>query len=95
MPSRRHGHRCRVTTKGRRPRPTPLCRYAHAGIPAGAPPLRLEVLVYSERAADRFVFINGRKFIEGQPVDEGVVLERIQSDSAVLSYQGRRFLLRE
>lgn len=65
------------------------------GVPAGAPQLRLEVLVYSERAADRFVFINGRKFIEGQPVDEGVVLERIQPESAVLSYQGRRFLLRE
>ncbi|HEU4438633.1 MAG TPA: general secretion pathway protein GspB [Methylomirabilota bacterium] len=57
--------------------------------------MKLEVLVYSDSAPHRFVFINGRKFTEGQRVDEGVVLERIQADSAVLSYQGQKFLLRE
>jgi general secretion pathway protein B len=76
-------------------RASPAPATVAATVPAGAPRLKLEVLVYSEAASERFVFINGRKFTEGQRVDEGVVLERIQPDSAVLSYQDQKFVLRE
>jgi general secretion pathway protein B len=65
------------------------------GLPSGAPRLKLEVLVYSDTPGDRFVFINGRKYQEGQSVEEGVTLERINQDSAVVSYAGQRFTLRE
>ena len=55
--------------------------------------LKLEVLLYGTTAADRMVFINGRKYVEGQSVDGAVVVERITADGAVLAHEGRRFLL--
>ncbi len=57
--------------------------------------IRLQVLVYSENNAERMVFINSRKYVEGQQVDGKLVVESITRDGAVLSYQGRRFLLRQ
>lgn len=56
--------------------------------------LRLQLLVYSDAPADRLVFINNRKYLEGQSVDGGATIERITPDGAVLSYQGERFVLR-
>ncbi|HJR70930.1 MAG TPA: general secretion pathway protein GspB [Gammaproteobacteria bacterium] len=57
------------------------------------PPLRLDLLAYSERRSDRFVFINGRKYVEGERLPEGLVLEAVEPRGAVLSHAGRRFLL--
>jgi len=57
------------------------------------PPLHLELLAYSERRSDRFVFINGRKYVEGERLPEGLVLEAVEARGAVLSHAGRRFLL--
>jgi general secretion pathway protein B len=65
------------------------------GLPSGAPRLKLEVLVYAETPGDRFVFINGRKYQEGQSLEEGVTLEQITQEGAVLSWAGQRFTLRE
>jgi len=56
--------------------------------------MRLEVLVYSEVAAERMVFINGRKYLQGQAVDGKYVVERITPDGAILTHQGQRFLLK-
>ena len=60
-----------------------------------APKLRLEVLLYSDAPAERMVFINGRKYREGDTVEGTAVVETIVRDGAVLSYQGQRYLLRE
>jgi general secretion pathway protein B len=57
------------------------------------PALKLDLLAYSERRGDRFVFINGRKYVEGQRLPEGLALEAIDPGGAILSHQGRRFLL--
>jgi general secretion pathway protein B len=57
------------------------------------PPLHLELHAYSERPAERFVFINGRKYVEGETLAEGPRLVAIQRTGVVLSQQGRRFLL--
>jgi Type II secretion system protein B len=54
----------------------------------------LDVLVYSEVPAERLVFINGRKYVEGQTVDTDVVVEQITPDGAVVRHQGSYFLLR-
>jgi len=63
--------------------------------PSASPPaLRLEVFVYAERAQDRMVFINSKKYLEGQRVEGGYLLEAITPEGAVLSQDGRRFLLR-
>jgi general secretion pathway protein B len=57
------------------------------------PDLHLDVHVYATRAADRFVYINMRKYREGAVLPEGITLERIRRDGVVLNYQGLRFLL--
>lgn len=62
--------------------------------PEAIPRLSLDVLVYSERDAERMVFINGRKYVEGQQVEGGFLLERITQEGAVLVDQSRRLVLR-
>jgi general secretion pathway protein B len=57
------------------------------------PPLRLELHAFSEQPRDRFVFINGRKYVEGERLAEGPQLVAIERTGAVLSHAGRRFLL--
>ena len=56
-------------------------------------PLRLDIHVFSERADQRFVFINMNKYREGERLDEGPVVEEITSSGVVLSHQGSRFTL--
>ena len=56
--------------------------------------MSLDVLVYSEVPAERLVFINGKKYVEGQTVDGDAVLEQITQDGAVLRQQGQRIVLR-
>ena len=57
------------------------------------PDLHLDVHVYGTRAAERFVYINMRKYHEGSALQEGPVVERIRRDGVVLNYQGLRFIL--
>jgi hypothetical protein len=56
--------------------------------------INLQVLVYSELPAERLVFINNQKYVEGQHIDANLVVESITHDGAVLNYQGKRLLLR-
>jgi hypothetical protein len=39
-------------------------------------------------------FINGRKYVEGQSLADGLLVERITEDGVLLSAEGRQFLLR-
>jgi general secretion pathway protein B len=57
------------------------------------PDLHLDVHVYATNPADRFVYINMRKYHEGAALPEGPFVERIRRDGVVLNYQGLRFLL--
>src|SRR5437868_5047261 len=52
--------------------------------------LKLEVLSYSDIAAQRLVFINGRRYREGDTIDSGAKIEEIREDGVVLSEQGQR-----
>jgi len=56
--------------------------------------LSLQVLGWAPDAKDRFVFLNGRKYREGQTVDDKLLVEHITEDSVVLSFQGQRVTLR-
>jgi hypothetical protein len=56
--------------------------------------MSLDVLVFSEEDAARFVFINGRKLIEGQTVEGDIVVEAITREGAVLTLAGERLVLR-
>lgn len=57
------------------------------------PALRLELHAFSAQPQDRFVFVNGRKYVEGERLAEGPQLISIEPTGAVLAYAGRRFLL--
>jgi general secretion pathway protein B len=57
------------------------------------PELHLDVHVYATKPSDRFVYINMRKYHEGNTLQEGPQLERIRRDGVVLDYQGLRFVL--
>jgi general secretion pathway protein B len=61
--------------------------------PQALPELHLDVHVYATNPAERFVFINMRKYHEGATLQEGPTVERIRRDGVVLNYQGLRFLL--
>ncbi len=55
--------------------------------------LHLDVHVYATRPAERFVYINMRKYREGATLAEGPVLERIRRDGVILDFHGLRFVL--
>ena len=55
--------------------------------------LHLDIHVYSEDPAGRFVFINMVKHREQSRIAEGPVVNAITPDGVILSYQGRDFLL--
>jgi general secretion pathway protein B len=57
------------------------------------PELHLDIHVYSEAPADRFVFINMSKQREKSQLSEGPLVEEITPDGVVLAYRGKSFLL--
>lgn len=76
--------------KGQEMLPTPDTLAANGTV---LPEMHLDIHVYSAKPEDRFVFVNMRKYTEGQTLKEGPTLERITPDGAVLNQQGLRFLL--
>ena len=71
----------------------PTYQDAAAAPGAGIPELRLDLHVFAAKPTDRFVFINMVKLREGESTPQGVHVENITPDGAILSYQGRRFVL--
>jgi general secretion pathway protein B len=57
------------------------------------PSLRLELHAFSDQPRERFVFINGRKYVEGDRLAEGPQVVSIEPTGAVLAHSGRRFML--
>jgi general secretion pathway protein B len=59
----------------------------------GVPELHLDLHVYAPSPQQRFIFVNSRKYREGETLQEGPVVEQITADGAVLNYGGNRFKL--
>lgn len=57
------------------------------------PELHLDIHVYADEPAERFVFVNMNKLREGSRLDEGPVVTEITAEGVVLEHQGRKFLL--
>jgi general secretion pathway protein B len=55
--------------------------------------LTLNVLVFAEQTADRFVLINLRRYQTGDRVKDQLSVAEIRADGVVLDYDGRQFLL--
>ena len=69
--------------------------YQDAALVPGAhlPELRLDLHVFAAKPQERFVMINMHKLHEGDNLPEGVHVESITPEGAVLSSNGTRFLL--
>jgi general secretion pathway protein B len=57
------------------------------------PELHLDIHVNSPKPSERFVFVNMRKYLEGEAIKEGPTVERITADGVILNQRGMRFLL--
>jgi len=89
----------RTTPLGATPAPSIV-----AVLPPAAPPtaprtdiarLKVEVIVYSDLRPQRWAFINGRKYVEGDAIgDGGARVDEIQSTGVVIAEDGRRITLR-
>jgi general secretion pathway protein B len=71
----------------------PLYQDAAATPGTQIPQLRLDLHVFALRPQDRFVMINMHKLHEGDTTPEGVRVESITTEGAVLTFNGSRFLL--
>jgi general secretion pathway protein B len=71
----------------------PLYQDAMATPGTELPQLRLDLHAYAERPQDRWVMINMQKVHEGDVLRNGVHIDTITPDGAILSYNGMRFLL--
>ena len=57
----------------------------------GLPHVNVDLHVFADAPAQRFVVINGQRLREGDQLREGPRLERITPDGVILSYRGTRF----
>ena len=57
------------------------------------PDLNIDIHVYSEKPADRFVFINMNQYREKATLEEGPLLREITTEGVILEYLGAVFLL--
>ncbi|HEY0683439.1 MAG TPA: general secretion pathway protein GspB [Steroidobacter sp.] len=57
------------------------------------PELHLDIHVNAQNPGERFVFVNMRKYVEGETLKEGPTVERIIAEGVVLNQRGLRFLL--
>jgi general secretion pathway protein B len=70
--------------------------------PRSAPPapptpfaaLKLEMVVNADDPAERAVYISGRRYVTGQSLERGAMIESIAPDAVVLRWAGQRYLLR-
>ena len=70
--------------------------------PRSAPPapetpfaaLKLEMVVNADDPAERAAYISGRRYVTGQSLERGAMIESIAPDAVVLRWAGQRYLLR-
>jgi general secretion pathway protein B len=80
----------------------PEPRVAPPTAPRSAPPapetpfaaLKLEMVVNADDPAERAVYISGRRYVTGQSLERGAMIESIAPDAVVLRWAGQRYLLR-
>jgi general secretion pathway protein B len=62
-----------------------------ADLRGSLPVPRIDVHVFAQDPARRFVLIELRKYHEGERIDGGATIEAIRNDGIVVSYQGQRY----
>jgi type II secretory pathway predicted ATPase ExeA len=56
--------------------------------------IKIDMLVWAAEPRERMVYVNGHKYVEGQTLESGAVLERIEQDGIVVIQGGQRLRLR-
>lgn len=87
-PPSSEGHTTTGTTEG-----LPTYEQVAGTAGSGVPDLRLDLHVYAAKPQDRFILLNMHRLREGDSLAEGVRVEKITSDGAVLSFRGSKFVL--
>jgi hypothetical protein len=52
------------------------------------------MVVNADDPAERAVYISGRRYVTGQSLERGAMIESIAPDAVVLRWAGQRYLLR-
>lgn len=93
-------HVYRVTPSDQAPPPGPppprssVPNYQEAAVSAGLPPnLAINLHSWSKQPAQRYILLNMVRLREGDTSPQGVKVETITQDGAILSWQGREFSL--
>jgi hypothetical protein len=68
-----------------------LMTYEEAASKTSLPPLHMDLHVYAPDPTKRFVIVNGNKLGEGQSSPEGVRVDSITTEGAILSHRGVQF----
>lgn len=55
--------------------------------------IKFSVLVYAADSADRFVLINGQRYVENDSIQTGLKIEEIRRDGVVFSFRLYRFVI--
>jgi type II secretory pathway predicted ATPase ExeA len=72
----------------------PPAAAANAAPQAQESPLKIDMLVWAADPRERMVYLNGRRYVEGQRLENGAVIQQIEADGIVLLMGGQRFRLR-
>jgi general secretion pathway protein B len=70
-----------------------LPTYEEAAARTSIPDIHLDLHSYAPDPSKRFVLVNMKRLYEGQSLPEGIKLERITAEAAVMSYNGTTFVL--
>jgi len=72
----------------------PPAAAAAAAPQAQESPLKIDMLVWAADPRERMVYLNGRRYVEGQRLENGAVIQQIEPEGIVLLMGGQRFRLR-
>lgn len=64
-----------------------------ASVRSDLPELNVMAHIYSEDPESRFILMNGRRFVEGDSLADGVTLAEIRREGAVVDFREYRFLV--
>ena len=57
-------------------------------------PLKIEMLVWALEPRERMVYLNGHRYVEGETLANGAILQRIEQDGIIVIQAGQRLRLR-
>ena len=86
-----------VTKAKNNPAPENDIPYLHEMSPQfrrNIPDLNINMFVYSQNTADRFLIMDMKKYTTGQETENGLEIKEIKNDSLVLRYQNKTFQIK-